>query len=257
MPQPATAPAVAQAFALDTCCNSLSTDCPETPPTTGQLIPPTASYPQAIKAWRREWRVWVPGQSGNNPYRSPGLRKLIVGAQNNVANKNYAAQANILAFNIWDNQQPANGSSSPSSVSNSIVQIAAYCMNASGVPVPITPPILQYAWGVNSGSLTWQALPSYPAGQNYVQLPQPVGGLSLGSANPGTFDTNPAYGMMYGCDLISFQFNDSITLPTTPSGLVNPIRLQVAVYATLTNAAAGSPALMFYDDPEMEVDTSE
>jgi len=257
MPQPA--PTVIQAFTLDSYFNSTSTDPVEAPVAKGGLSVP-AGWGLGLKAWRRDWRAWVPGQGPNNPYWNPGLRKLVIGRTYQRNDSYYPAQSNPFTLNAWDLEGPS-ANPSTSTVTNAQIQVSAYYLNANNQAQYVCPPFVSYCWGIYSANATQIPFPTtLPTGQNYVQINQadanPAITITLGGVNNplggGSYQVGPAttQKMNVGA-LITFMFLGSITAPAYGTLL----RMQVAVYLTLT-PSWGPSSVQCFDDPEIDVDCS-
>lgn len=249
MPASAVAPSVSQAFTLDMYFNSATTDALETPvPAPGMSVPPGWAA-QGYRAWRREWRAWQPGQSGGNPYWSPGLRKLVVGASTPVNSNYYSAQGQPFTINLWDMQGPSSAPA-PSTASNSWIEVSAFNM-VNGQASYINPPFVNYCWGGDAGNPVMLPFPALQTGQTSIQISQasasPVPSIILGGPHGGHYQCGPnTQQTMNVAALISLVFQSSI------SGSGGPIYLRFAVYTTLTPSSGN--AVNCFDDPEMDVE---
>jgi hypothetical protein len=240
-----------RAIILDNYFNSTSTDPTEAPQPKNGLALPTSNWGVGRKAWRREWRVQNPASSGSNVDWYPGLRKLVIGGSKQLTPAYYAAQGQVLEINGWDVQGPtANALTTP--VTHLYVQVAAYYMNGnSQVFVEPSTIFANYCWGPYSSSATLVAMPQRSSGQNYVQLSQdaasPIPTLALGGAGH-LHKTGPGTTQEMGVGpLIGLVFQDTL------SSSQPVIKLQIAVYMSLTPPSGGPPVQCF-EDPELDVD---
>lgn len=250
---PKATPARNQAFTLDNYFNSTSTDPKESPAPKNGLALPTPNWGQGLRAWRREWVAWNPALSRPDPFWSPGLRKIVVGASKAVNPSYFAAAGQVFTVNAWD-VQGATKDPATTQVSDFYFQVAAYFIDASNNQVFIEPSTLfaNYCWGEYTDKAPLIAFPKRAAGQEYVQISQkaasPMPILSIGG--PGkAHRTGPQTEQQMGVGaMISLLFNS--TLPTPPPAPV--VHLQFATYMALT--PPNGPAVQCFEDPEMDVD---